>query len=230
MAVASSCASSWPLSAAAATEVDEPTRETVAAPSAAELGWFGASVGVASVMKLETELGSAAPEAGAEGEVEGGGSYALHYEKQLYRWLGARGFMRRAGWATALAEASGDGDRILYDLGAAPVLSFAPDKRGRVSLFAFAPISFSWSSAPARGERTVVLESMDVGTGYRVGFGLGILLRFSARLGMVLEAEVATQRVDHVRRYRGLDGAEARLPIGYALDWFGLSLGLAFFP
>lgn len=224
------CASAMPLDARAASKSDDSERADVAAPSAAELGWFGASLGATSVMKLETQLGSGAPEVGAEGEVEGGGSYALHYEKQLIRWLGARGFVRRAGWVTALAEASGDGDRILYDLGVAPVLSFGPDSRGRVSLFAFAPVSYSWSSAPARGERAVVLESMDVGTGYRLGFGLGILLRFSARLGMVLEGEIATQRVDHVRRYRGVDGAEARLPIGYDLDWLGLSLGLAFFP
>lgn len=226
------CASALPLDASAATAsaTDEPKRADVAAPSAAELGWFGASLGATSITKLETQLGSGAPEVGAEGEVEGGGSYALHYEKQLIRWLGARGFVRRAGWATALAEASGDGDRILYDLGVAPVLSFGPGSRGRVSLFAFAPVSYSWSSAPARGERAVVLESMDVGTGYRLGFGLGILLRFSARLGMAIEVEVATQRVDHVRRYTGMDGAEARLPIGYDLDWLGLSLGLAFFP
>jgi hypothetical protein len=224
------CVSALPLDASAATDSNEPKRAAVAAPSAAELGWFGASLGVASVTTLDTRLGSAAPQGGAEGEAEGGGSYALHYEKQLFRWLGARGFARRAGWTTALAEANGDGDRVLYDLGVAPVLSLGPDARGRVSLFAFAPVSYSWSSAPARGERAVVLESMDVGTGYRFGFGLGILLRFSERLGMVIEAEIATQRVDHVRRYRGMDGAEARLPIGYDLDWLGLSLGLAFFP
>jgi hypothetical protein len=99
-----------------------------------------------------------------------------------------------------------------------------------VSLFAFVPISYSWSSAPARGQRTVVFESMDVGTGYRVGFGLGLLLRFSATVGMVIEAEGARQHVDHVRRYMGLDGAEAQLPIRYHLDWFGLSVGLALFP
>jgi hypothetical protein len=219
-----------PFSAAAAT-TDQPKREAVAAPSASELGWFGASVGAAGLMKLETQLGSAAAEVGIEGEAEGGGSYALHYEKQLFGWLGARGFMRRAGWATALAEATGDGDRVLYDLGVAPVLSFGPEAaRGHLSLFSFVSVSYSWSSAPARGERTVVLESMDVGTGYRIGWGLGMLLRLSARVGMVIEAEGARQRVDHVRHYMGLDGAETQLPIRYDLDWLGLSVGLAIFP
>jgi hypothetical protein len=225
-------ASAVPRGAGAMTSAELRERDaSLPPPAASELGWFGLSVGAASLMKLETQLGSAEPSPTAEGRFSGGGTYALHYEKQLFHWLGARGFMRRVGWETDLSEAAGDGDRVLYDLGAAPVLSFGPRvARGGFSFFALVPVSFSWSSAPARGKREVVLESMDVGTGYRIGFGMGLLLRFSASAGMVLEAQWATQHVDHVRRYQRADGAEASLPIGYSLQWFGLSVGLAIFP
>src|SRR5688500_17660764 len=48
--------SAMPRGAAATTNTEERKRDAVPAPSASELGWFGASVGAASVMKLETQL------------------------------------------------------------------------------------------------------------------------------------------------------------------------------
>jgi hypothetical protein len=202
------------------------------APSAAEAGWFGVSVGIGSP-RLQTTLGSAEPSGGAEGSVGSAGNYRLHYEKQLLRWVGVRGFVSSTEWGTDQSEHSGDGDRALYDVGGAPILSFsAIQGRHGLSLFAFAPISFSWSSAPARAERQVVLESMNVGTGYRFGFGVGLLCRLSGRLGLLFELEWAKQHVSHLRRYARLDGSgdETELPITYDLRWLGVEVGLAVFP
>jgi hypothetical protein len=200
-----------------------------AAPSAAEAGWFGVSVGIGAP-RVRTTLGSAEPNA-SEGSAGSGGNYRLHYEKQLFRWLGLRGFVSSTDWGTEQSELSGDGDRALYDLGGAPVASvgLAGD---RLSLFAFAPVSFSWSSAPARAERQVVLESMDVGTGYRIGFGVGTLLRLSGTVGLLFEFELAHQRVSHLRRYTRADGSagQEELPLAYQLRWLGVKIGLAIFP
>jgi hypothetical protein len=203
-------------------------REPVA-PSAAEAGWFGASVGIGAP-RLRTTLGSGEPDA-SEGSAGSSGNYRLLYEKQLLRWLGLRGFVSSTNWGTDQSELSGDGDRALYDLGGAPVLSLGV-ARGRLSFFAFAPISFSWSSAPARAERRVIAETMDVGTGYRVGVGLGMLVRFSRPVGLLFELELAHQRVSHVRRYARIDGSlgEEQLPIAYQLRWIGVEVGLAIFP
>jgi hypothetical protein len=141
--------------------------------------------------------------------------------------------MQRAGWQTALSEYAGDGDRVLYDLGAGPVCSFAA-KTGRygMSLYAFLPVSFSWSVTPTRGPRALVLESTNVGTGYRIGLALGMLIRFSTSVGMMLEASGAFQHVEHLRRYQRLDasGSAVELPIAYDLRWFGLTVGLAIMP
>lgn len=206
----------------------EPERGA-SAPSAAELGWFGVSVGLGSP-SLKTTLGDAEPSSSAEGSAGSAGNFRLLYEKQLFRWIGLRGFVSSTEWGTELSERSGDGDRALHDLGGAPVLSYGASRR--VSLFAFAPLSFSWSSAPAHAERQVVLESMNVGTGYRIGVGVGMLLRFSGSLGLSLELEAASQRVDHVRRYARVDGSggAVELPITYDLRWLGIELGLAIFP
>jgi hypothetical protein len=202
---------------------------TPIAPSAAEAGWFGVSVGIGA-LRVRTSLGSAEPNA-SEGSAGSGGNYRLHYEKQLFGWLGLRGFVSSTDWGTEQSELSGDGDRALYDLGGAPVLSMGLAK-GRLSLFAFAPLSFSWSSAPARAERQVVLESMDVGTGYRMGFGLGLLLRLSGTVGLLFELELAQQRVSHTRHYARFDGSGdgEELSISYDLRWLGAEIGLAIFP
>lgn len=209
----------------------EPERE-LPAPSAAEAGWFGLSVGIGAP-QLRTTLGSGEPSTSGEGSAGSGGNYRLLYEKQLFRWIGLRGFVSSTDWGTEQSERSGDGDRALYDLGGAPVLSF-PASRGRhgLSLFAFAPISFSWSSAPARAERQTVLETMNVGTGYRIGIGIGMLFRLSRRLGLLFELEAAQQHVSHLRRYARLDGSgdELELPITYDLRWLGVELGFALFP
>ncbi len=207
-------------------------------PSEAALGWFGVSVGLA-MPRLKTTLGSTAAEASSEGSVGSGGDYRLSYEKQLFfRCLSLRGFVRSTDWGTELSQYSGDGDRSLYDLGAAPVLSYAavtrrPHSRGHgLSLFAFVPVSFTWSLAPARAKREVVIETMDVGTGYRVGLGFGMLVELSPTFGLFLEFEASKQHVEHVRRYRRADGTgrETRLPIAYDLGWLGVELGLAIFP
>jgi hypothetical protein len=199
------------------------------APSASDAGWFGLSVGIGKPT-LRTKLAAAEPSAGAEGSVGSAGNYRLLYEKQLVRWLGVRGFMSVTEWGTAQSEHSGDGDRALYDLGGAPVLSFGVGRD--VSLFAFVPISFSWSSAPARAPRQVVLESMDVGTGYRIGVGAGMLVRLSSAFGLLFELEGAAQHVTHVRSYGRADGSGDRseLPIAYDLRWLGVELGIALFP
>jgi hypothetical protein len=214
-------------------EQGDDAARTWPAPSASKRGWFGLTLGAATV-KVEAQRGSAPPSADAEGEVSGGGSFALLYEKQLWGPLGARGFSRRTGWETALSQATGDGSRAVYDFGAAPVLAFAGrgGRRG-ISWFVYAPLSFSLSHAPARGERSMVLESMDLGTGYRVGLGVGTVFRFpSSKLGMVLEAEGALQSVSHVRSYRRADGAggSTQLPIEYEMEWVVATIGLAFFP
>lgn len=218
--------------AAQAEQVRDPAK-TWPAPSASKRGWFGLTLGAAT-LKLEAQRGSAQPSADAEGQASGGGSYGLFYEKQLWGPLGARGLFRRTGWETALSAASGDGGRAVYDFGAAPVLVFAArGGRGGISSFLFAPVSFSLSNAPARGERSVVLEKMDLGTGYRVGLGLGLVFRFpSSRLGMVLEAEGALQSIRHVRTYRRADGVglATQLPIRYDMQWVGFTIGLAIFP
>ncbi len=189
--------------------------------------------------RLKTTLGSTEAEASFEGSAGSGGDYRLSYEKQLFfRCLGLRGFVRSTDWGTELSEYSGDGDRSLYDLGAAPVLSYAAvprrphSQRHGVSLFAFVPVSFTWSLAPARAKREVVIESMDVGTGYRVGVGFGMLVELSQTFGLLLEVEASKQHVAHVRRYHRADGIgpEIRLPVAYDLSWLGVELGLAFFP
>jgi hypothetical protein len=202
------------------------------APSAADAGWFGLSVGIGSP-SLRTTLGAGSSSAEAEGSAGSAGNYRVLYEKQLLGWIGLRGFASSTEWGTEQSERSGDGDRALYDLGAAPVLSF-PAREGRhgVSLFAFVPVSFSWSSAPARARRQVVLERMDVGTGYRVGVGLGMLVRLSGAFGLLVELEGAAQHVSHVRRYARIDGtgSEAVLPIAYDLRWIGVEVGFALFP
>jgi hypothetical protein len=215
--------------AARSAAADTGSPRAPAAPSAAEAGWFGVSVGIGA-LRVRTTLGSAEPNA-SEGSAGSDGNYRLHYEKQLFRWLGVRGFVSSTDWGTEQSELSGDGDRALYDLGGAPVLSTGFAK-GRLSLFAFAPLSFSWSSAPARAERQVVLESMDVGTGYRLGFGLGLLLRLSGTVGLLFEVELARQRVSHTRHYARLDasGDAEELPISYDLRWLGAEIGLAIFP
>lgn len=214
--------------AAADTRAARVVERAPVAPSAAEAGWFGVSVGIGAP-RVRTALGSAEPNA-SEGSAGSGGNYRLHYEKQLFRWLGLRGFVSSTDWGTEQSELGGDGDRALYDLGGAPVLSFGLG--GRLSVFAFAPISFSWSSAPARAERQVVLESMDVGTGYRVGLGVGLLLRLSGTFGLLFELELAQQSVSHTRGYARLDGRGGReeLPISYDLRWLGAEIGLAIFP
>jgi hypothetical protein len=216
-------------SAAADTSSARVVESAPVAPSAAEAGWFGVSVGIGA-LRVRTALGSAEPNA-SEGAAGSGGNYRLHYEKQLFRWLGLRGFVSSTDWGTEQSELSGDGDRALYDLGAAPVLSLGLAK-GRLSLFTFAPVSFSWSSAPARAERQVVVEYMDVGTGYRVGLGIGLLLRLSGTFGLLFELELAQQHVSHTRRYARLDGSGGReeLPISYDLRWLGAEIGLAIFP
>jgi hypothetical protein len=187
------------------------------------------SVGLGA-LSLKTRLADGEPSSSAEGSAGSAGNFRLLYEKQLYHWIGLRGFVSSTEWGTELSERSGDGDRALHDLGGAPVVSYGASKR--VSLFVFAPISFSWSSAPARAERQVVLESMNVGTGYRVGAGIGMLLRFSGSLGLSLELEAASQRVSHVRHYARHDGSgdAVELPINYDLRWLGVELGLAIFP
>jgi hypothetical protein len=216
-------------SAAADTSSHRPAERAKVPPSAAEAGWFGVSVGIGAP-RVRTALGSAEPNA-SEGSAGSGGNYRLHYEKQLFGPLGLRGFVSSADWGTEQSELSGDGDRALYDLGAAPVLSLGLAE-GRLSLYACAPVSFSWSSAPARAERQVVLEGMDVGTGYRIGFDLGVLVRLSGTLGLLLELELAQQRVSHTRHYVRRDGSGAReeLPISYDLRWLGVEIGLAIFP
>jgi hypothetical protein len=201
------------------------------APSAADAGWFGLSVGIGTP-RLLTTLG--AGEASAiEGSAGSAGNYRFLYEKQLFGWIGLRGFMSSTEWGTEQSELSGDGDRALYDLGVAPILSF-PVANGRpgLSLFVFAPVSFSWSSAPARAERQVVGETMDIGTGYRIGFGIGLLSRLSARFGLLFELEAAQQHVSHIRHFARRDGSggEVDLPITYDLRWLGAEVGLAFFP
>jgi hypothetical protein len=198
-------------------------------PSAAEAGWFGVSVGIGAP-RVRTQLGSAEPNA-SEGSAGSGGNYRLHYEKQLFGPLGVRGFVSSTDWGTEQSELSGDGDRALYDVGGAPVLSLGL-ARGRLSLYAAAPVSFSWSSAPARAERQLVLESMDVGTGYRIGFDVGLLLRLSATLGLLFELELAQQRVSHTRHYARRDGSGGleELAISYDLRWLGVEIGLAIFP
>ncbi len=208
------------------------TSSEVPSPSASEAGWFGLSVGIGAPV-VKTALGSDEASENVEGKAGSDGNYRLHYEKQVWRVIGLRGFMSSADWGTDLSEHSGDGDRSLYDLGGGPVLSY-PASKGRhgVSLFAVVPVSFSWSSAPVRAKRQVVRETMDVGTGYRIGFGIGMVARFSAGVGMLFELEAAKQRVSHVRRYTRFDGTgeEAQLPISYDLSWAGIQLGLAFFP
>jgi len=227
LAVAGALSAVLPARSAAAT--DSAGARELPSPSAAEAGWFGLSVGIGAP-SLKTTLGSGEPSDSAEGSVGSAGNYRMLYEKQLLRWLGLRGFMSSTEWGTDQSRRSGDGDRALYDLGGAPVFSYGASQR--VSLFAFAPVSYSWSSAPARAEHQAVLESMNVGTGYRIGFGVGILLRFSASLGMLIELEAAQQHVRHVRRYSRLDdsGDEVELPITYDLRWVGLEVGLAIFP
>jgi hypothetical protein len=206
-------------------------RRELLAPSAAEAGWFGLSVGIGA-LGSKTTLGSGEPSA-IEGAAGSDGNYRLLYEKQLLGWLGLRGFVSSADWGSDHSELSGDGDRALYDLGVAPVLSW-PVAKGRpgLSVFAFAPFSYSWSSAPARAERRVVGESMDVGTGYRIGFGIGLLFKLSQSFGALFELEMAHQHVSHVRRFARLDGSDGavELPIAYDLRWFGVEVGLAFFP
>ena len=216
-------------SARADTSSARVVERTPVAPSAAEAGWFGVSVGIGA-LGVRTTVGSAEPNA-SEGSAGSGGNYRLHYEKQLFRWLGLRGFVSSADWGTEQSEFSGDGDRALYDLGGAPVVSMGLAD-GRLSLFAFAPVSFSWSSAPARAERQVVLERMDVGTGYRIGFGVGLLLRLSRTLGLLFEVELAHQHVSHTRRYARFDGSggQEELAVGYDLRWQGAEIGLAIFP
>jgi hypothetical protein len=201
------------------------------APSAAEAGWFGLSVGMGA-LRLRTTLGAEESSA-AEGSAGSDGNYRLLYEKRLFGWLGLRGFVSSADWGSEQSELSGDGDRALYDLGVAPVLSF-PIVKGRrgLSAFAFAPVSFTWSSAPARAERQVVGESMDVGNGYRIGVGIGLLSKLSERFGLLFELEMAYQHVSHIRRFARRDGSggEAELPIAYDLRWLGAEVGVAFFP
>lgn len=207
------------------------TGSDLPSPSASEAGWFGLSVGLSAPV-VKTALGSGEPSEDVEGQAGSDGNYRLHYEKQLFHFIGLRGFMGSADWGTDLSEHS-DGDRTLYDLGGGPVLSYAASKgRHGVSLFAVVPVSFSWSSAPVRAERQVVREAMDVGTGYRIGFGIGMLGRFSRSVGMLVELEATRQHVSHVRRYARFDGTgeEAQLPISYDLSWAGIQLGLAFFP
>jgi hypothetical protein len=215
--------------AARSAAADTGSPRAPAAPSAAEAGWFGVSVGIGA-LGVRTTVGSAEPNS-SEGSAGSGGNYRLHYEKQLFRWLGLRGFVTSTDWGTEQSEFSGDGDRALYDLGGAPVVSMglADD---RLSLFAFAPLSFSWSSAPARAERQVVLESMDVGTGYRIGLGIGLLLRLSRTLGLLFEVELAQQHVSHTRHYARFDGSggQEELAVGYDLRWQGAEIGLAIFP
>lgn len=203
----------------------------LAAPSAADAGWFGLSVGIGAP-RLRTTLGSAEASA-SEGSAGSAGNYRFSYEKQLFGWLGLRGFMSSTEWGTEQSELSGDGDRALYDLGVAPTLSFPLLRGGHgLSLFVFAPVSFSWSSAPARAERQVVGETMDVGTGYRIGFGIGLLSRLSASFGLFFELEAARQQVSHIRHFARRDGSggEVDLPITYNLRWVGAEVGLAFFP
>lgn len=201
-------------------------------PSASEAGWFGLSVGLGAPM-VETAQGSHEPSDVVEGKAGSDGNYRLSYEKQLLGPLGLRGFASSTDWGTELSEASGDGDRTLYDLGGGPVLSYATSEgRYGVSLFAVVPISFSWSSAPALAKREIVRETMDVGTGYRIGIGVGMLARLSPRLAMLVELEATRQQVSHVRRYRRFDGTgkDEELPIRYELSWAGIQVGLALFP
>lgn len=214
---------------ASANHAGERPRQLLA-PSAAESGWLGASVGIGAV-RVRTAVGSNEPD-DAEGSAGSAGNWRLLYEKQLFGWVGARGFVSGAEWGTEQSEYSGDGDRALYDFGVAPVLSFPVEGRRDLSLFLFAPVSFSLSSAPARAERQVVAESMDVGKGYRIGFGIGVLARLSARFGLLFELEAADQHVSHVRRFARRDGSgdEVELPITYDVRWLGAKVGLAFFP
>jgi hypothetical protein len=73
---------------------------------------------------------------------------------------------------------------------------------------------------------------MDVGTGYRVGLGVGLLSRLSDNFGLLFEIEAAHQHVRHLRRFARRDGSgnDLELPITYDLRWLGVEVGLAFFP
>lgn len=202
------------------------------APAASELGWLALSLG-GTLPQLSTTLGSNPPNEALEGKASGGSTIAFHYEKLLLTNVGARGFVRRGTWATEVSKQGGYGARRLYDLGLAPVLSWpAKDGPHGVSWYAFVPASFSWSAAPADAPRGAVRESADVGTGYRLGVGLGVLLRLSRVLGLVLEAEWAAQHVEHTLRFRRIDGVgpTANVPLAYDLKWLGASFGLAAMP
>ena len=201
------------------------------APAASELGWWALSVGL-GLPRLSTTLGSSEPNDALEGTPSGGGTVSFHYEKLFLPNVGARGFVRSAAWRTEASEQGGHGSRRLYDLGAAPVLSW-PAREGRhgSSWYAFVPVSFSWSVAPADAPRGAVRESTEVGTGYRIGVGLGGLIRLSRAVGLVLEAEWATQHVEHTLRFRSIDGVgSTEIPLAYDLRWLGASVGLAIMP
>jgi hypothetical protein len=170
----------------------------------------------------------------AEGDFEGGTGYALFYDKRLYGRFGARGFVHRASWVTELARVTGDGWRVAYDVGVAPTFTLAdlPGPTGGASLYSFVPLSYSLSDAPARGTREVVLESMNGGTGLRVGMGLGLVIRTFSFFGLVVEAQYALQALNHTRRYWRADGtgSDVEVPLDYNLGWFGVSIGLAVLP
>ena len=101
-----------------------------------------------------------------------------------------------------------------------------------MSLLVSTPISYSFSSVPSRGPRDVVLEDMNLGHGYRLGVGVGLLIRLNSWLGLLVEAEWATQHLSHVRTYRRADGTggEAQLPLSYELRWLTASVGFAVEP
>jgi hypothetical protein len=204
---------------------------TLPSPSASRWGWVGLSVGIGQPEVTATLASS--PRGEVEGDAGSDGNYRLLYERRIFGAVGLRGFVSRTDWGTSYSDAAGDGSRTLTDFGAAPVLSYSANQgRHGASLYVFAPISFSLSQAPARATREIVRETMDLGIGYRVGGGLGMLVRLSGKVGLLCELEASLQRVSHVRTYARVDGTgkPETLPIGYGLTWLGAQIGLAILP
>jgi hypothetical protein len=213
-------------------EPSEAPKPKLVTPASSPGGFVALSLGAAGLTESKTtfrELGTD----GGEGQGDGGFTFDLSYQRALHPLLALRAFVHGAAWSTQLSDANGDGDRAVYDFGAAPALTW-PVSSGRngVSFMLVAPISFSLSQAPASAPRDVVREQMSLGTGYRYGLGVGMLTRFSRHLGMLFQAELARQRVSHERTYSWSDGTggEVTQGVDFRLAWLGASIGLVVMP